>query len=168
MRSKRDAIILTVVIIAATLYTGYTILTPNSKTVGSSRLDSPYTVDGDVITFKGGYEVEIKSAEQGVKEVLGENVSVATIKLGFTNNGEETKSFAFALREAAYQDGVELERFYNSELMPADCNTTNDVRPGSSVEVILAYELRNGNEVEFEIGELFSDEDERYIINYSF
>lgn len=168
MRGKRDSIILAVVIIAATLYTGYTILTPNSRTVNSSGLDSPYPVDGDVITFKGGYEVEIKSAEQGVKEVLGENVSVATIKLDFTNNGEETKSFAFALREAAYQDGVELEKFYNSELMPADCNTTNDVRPGSSVEVILAYEMRNDNDVEFEIGELFSDEDKRYVINYSF
>lgn len=103
-----------------------------------------------------------------MKEALGEKVSVATIKLDFTNNGEETKSFAFALRDAAFQDGVELEKFYNSELMPIDCNTTNDVRPGSSVEVILAYELRNDNEVEFEMGELFSDEDERYIINYSF
>lgn len=136
-------------------------------TIKPETTQTPYTVTGDTVDFKEGYSITFKKAEHTKMDSLGETYDVVILTLDYTNNSTETDSYAFTLRDSAFQNGVELEEFYNHDLMPSDSNTTKDVRPGSTVEVILAYKLTDDSDMEFEIGYMYSDEQDRYIVNYS-
>lgn len=136
-------------------------------TIKTEPKQSPYTVTGDTVDFKEGYSITLKKAEHTKMDSLGETHDVLILTLDYTNNSTETDSYAFTLRDSAFQNGVELEEFYSHDLMPSDSNTTKDVRPGSTVEITLAYKLVDRSEIEFEIGYMYSDEQDRFIMNYT-
>ena len=70
------------------------------------------------------------------------------ITYSWTNNSEETTSPMGSMMEEAFQDGVQLDAAivdfeYNDGL--------TDVRPGTTIDVDVIYELPSDSTVEFEI-----------------
>lgn len=110
-------------------------------------------------TNLGEYKVEIKSSRLA-KDYEGKSVII--VKYGFTNNAEEATAFTYAFDDAAYQDGVGLNKAY----VLADSadydegNQTKEIKKGSTIDVEVAYELNDTEtNVEIEVKELFSFND---------
>ncbi|QEH69707.1 DUF5067 domain-containing protein [Cellulosilyticum sp. WCF-2] len=136
-------------------------------TIKPEPSQNPYTVTGNTVDFEEGYSITFRKAEHTKMDSLGKTYDVVILTLDYTNNSSETDSYAFTLRDSAFQNGVELEEFYNHDLMPSDSNTTKDVRPGSTVEITLAYKLTDRSNMEFEIGYMYSDEEDRFLKTYT-
>lgn len=80
------------------------------------------------------------------------------VDYSFTNNSEESKSFATACHAKAFQNGVELE----SAIVADDLGNgyMAEIKPGATTVVRLAYALTDQSEVTVEVEELFSFSDE--------
>ena len=100
------------------------------------------------------YEVSIDGAY--LTEDYEGNDAIA-IEFTWTNNSEETTSFAAAAMPTVFQDGVELEMAITTEVDTA--GYTKELKPGATTEVALAYELDGDSEVEVEVEELISLDD---------
>lgn len=103
----------------------------------------------------GKYHVEIKGAVRA-EDYQGQPAIVVTYR--WTNNSDETTSAMVALDGDAFQDGVGLETaiMMNSDVHDGNAYMT-EIRPGASLDVSLAYVLKNTTSVvEFELSELIS------------
>lgn len=82
------------------------------------------------------------------------------VDLTFTNNSDKARSFMFATRTKAFQDGVELESamFIGDDVYDA-ANSMKDIKPGKSIAVQEAYVLDGDADVEIEVTELISFDD---------
>lgn len=83
------------------------------------------------------YECVIKTAELGSKTY--DNKPTVVITYTFTNNSDEAAAFYTAFTDTVYQDGIECERSYNLD----ETNEDKNIKPGSSIDVKLAYVLND-------------------------
>ena len=115
--------------------------TTAAQTDEASNEDTTEPSDGAL----GSYAVEIKGAKL-CKDYEGNNAIMITYS--WTNNSDETTSPMGSMMEEAFQDGVQLDAAivdfeYNDGL--------TDVRPGTTIDVDVIYELPGDSTVEFEI-----------------
>ena len=115
--------------------------TTAAQTDEASTDDTAEPSDGTL----GSYAVEIKGAKL-CKDYEGNNAIMITYS--WTNNSDETTSPMGSMMEEAFQDGVQLDAAivdfeYNDGL--------TDVRPGTTIDVDVIYELPGDSTVEFEI-----------------
>lgn len=108
----------------------------------------------------GDYTVEIDSCRLA-KDFEGTDVVI--VKYIFTNvSSDSATSFAVAIDENVYQNGVGLTESYfleDSANYNAD-NQLKEIKKGASIEVEVAYELNDAQtEIEVEVSELFSFSD---------
>ncbi len=107
----------------------------------------------------GDYAVIIDSCRLA-KDYEGKDIVI--VKYSFTNNGDDPASFMFAFDETVYQDGIGLNECYvadDSANYSAD-NQTKDIKPGSTLDVEVAYELNDATtDIEVEVKELISFDD---------
>ena len=96
------------------------------------------------------YAVTIDGAEQ-TTDYSGDPALVVTYT--FTNNSDEATSMMVALRDEAYQDGVECDMAFVQDV---GGDSMSKVKPGSSAQVRKAYALTSSSPVEIEVTELFS------------
>ena len=95
----------------------------------------------------GAYVVEIVSCRKTTSLVS----SAVVIKYKFTNNSTIEKSFATAIKDSVYQDGVKLS---HDLLVQVENGKNNAIKPGATVVVEVAYSLENnGRTIEVEVKE---------------
>ena len=106
----------------------------------------------------GDYTVEIKSAT--ITQDYAGNPAVV-IAYSWTNHSNETTSPFFTVATSVFQDGVGLDSAIIMDDSVYDSSMrTADVRPGTTIEVQEAFELKNTNSpIEVEITEAFLWED---------
>ena len=132
-----------------------------SDIIGSDDGESTIVTDGVL----GDYTCVIKDAYQ-TTDYEGNDAVVVTFD--FTNNSTEAISFDVALYATVYQDGVELDYAYIGD-DEIDNSSYTDIKPGTTLEVCEAYELRNTtSDIEVEVEELFSLTDEKVCATFSF
>ncbi|RVU96750.1 DUF5067 domain-containing protein [Coriobacteriales bacterium OH1046] len=91
------------------------------------------------------------------KDYNGADVAIVTFT--WTNNSDDTTSFAMSVHPKVFQNGIECD----SAFMVDDADNdkyTSDVRPGTTVTVEMSYELQDLSDIEVEVTELFSFSDE--------
>lgn len=120
----------------------------NTQPAGDSQPADKAEVDTD-------YPITIDGAEV-VTDSLGDKAIVVTYT--WTNNSDKNASFDVALDAKAYQNGVELE--VNCFVDGAECLDVRDVRPGTTTTLKQAYKLADTSEVEVEVKELLSFNDD--------
>ena len=107
----------------------------------------------------GDYTVEIKSCRLA-KDYQGKDVVI--VNYGYTNNAENSKSFAGTFDDQVYQNGVGLNKAYmlaDSAKYSAD-NQMKEIKKGATLDVEVAYELNDSTtDIEVEVKELFSLDD---------
>ena len=127
----------------------------SSETVGAEGEKEAVSTSSDGAL--GDFQVQINDEFELAKDYEGNNCIVLTCK--FTNNSEDAEMFSVAIMDKAYQDGVEIEKVYvmeNEDAFPLD-DADKSVKPGSSINVKLAYALSNNTSpVDLEIQELLS------------
>lgn len=132
-----------------------------SDTIDAENGESTIVTDGVL----GDYTCVIKDAYQ-TTDYEGNDAVVVTFD--FTNNSTETISFDVALYAAVYQDGVELDYAYIGD-DEIDNSSYTDIKPGTTLEVCEAYELRNTtSDIEVEVEEFFSLTDEKVCATFNF
>ena len=106
----------------------------------------------------GDYTVEIKSAT--ITQDYAGNPAVV-IAYSWTNHSSETTSPFFTVATSVFQDGVGLDSAIIMDDSVYDSSMqTADVRPGTTIEVQEAFELKNTTSpIEVEITEAFLWED---------
>ena len=104
-------------------------------------------------------ETKYPTTIDGVR--LGEDYDgnpAAIITFTWTNNSDETTSFAASVYPQVFQNGVQCDTAF---VMDIDSDKyMSDVRPGGSVQVELAYELEDTSDIEVEVGEFLSFSDD--------
>lgn len=100
------------------------------------------------------YQVSIDSAQR-VTDYEGK--PALAVSYTWTNNSEDTTSFAVALYAQCFQNGVELQ---NAVVTGIDTNSyMSDVQPGGSTQVTQCYELSDESPVDVQVTELISFDD---------
>ena len=116
----------------------------------------------------GKYSVVIDSCRMA-KDFEGKDVVI--VKYIFTNVvDDDPTAFYIAFDDAAYQNGVELNTaIFLDESANYDAeNQTKAIKKGASLEVEVAYKLNdNTTEVEVEVEELFSFNDDKLVKKFS-
>lgn len=98
------------------------------------------------------YPVTIDGVRLGT-DYSGNDVVIVTFT--WTNNSDETTSFALSVMPKVFQGGIECENAFMVDDADSDKYMT-DVRPGTTITVEMAYELQDYSEIEVEVTELFS------------
>lgn len=107
------------------------------------------TVEGKL----GDYYIKIG---EGVvkKDKNGNNVLI--VDVSFTNNSDSEQSFMLSISDTAYQDGVQIEPLYYSNVYDSD-SQYKQILPGTTYNVKVAYKLSNTNsDVIVKMSELIS------------
>ena len=104
----------------------------------------------------GDYDIEIKSCRIA-KDYEGNDVVI--VKYGFTNNSDKATSFAVAMHDTVFQNGVELESAFVLD-EDADFESENymkDIKGGATIDVEKAFKLDDAtSDIEVEVKELIS------------
>ena len=129
---------------------------PSAKEpAGDSAETAPEAVSVPGVGDLGDYHVEVQGAVLA-EDYKGNPAIVVTYR--WTNNSEETRSAMVALNGSAFQDGIGLETAIigKSDVHDGSAYMT-EIRPGASLDVSLAYVLKNTSSVvEFELSEFVS------------
>jgi len=94
-----------------------------------------------------------------------EGKPAVVITYNWTNNSDDTTSFAVALNSKVFQNDIQCDIavIMDSNVYNAD-NYMKDIRPGASLDVQLAYVLQdNTNPIEVEVSELISFSDDKIL-----
>lgn len=111
----------------------------DSGSGGATAGNADYTVTLENTTFTVNYE----------------NAPVIVATYSFTNNSGEEKMFSLAVDDAAYQNGIELDSAYITDI--TDGGSTN-IQDGTTIEVTCAYLLQDTeNPVQIKVTELFGN-----------
>lgn len=98
------------------------------------------------------YTYEIKKYD--IKKIDG--ISCILIYSDFTNNSDNSASADDNMLLRAFQDGVELERVYDSSYSDETKNYEKNIKPGKTIEICEVYQLSNKkSDVELEITNAF-------------
>lgn len=109
----------------------------------------PYELSGGQQTVSGDtsrYKVDIKSARISY-DTDDDNAKALVVTYVFTNNSNNPEHFSSISDDAVYQNGVALDRAYCVYGVEDEYGDAYglDVRPGSSFEFELCYELSDDN-----------------------
>ena len=107
----------------------------------------------------GDYYIKIVSATTD-KDYEGKDVLIVTYE--WTNNGDEEQMFSTAFSAKAYQNGIECASAYFVDSVDAQKSLTN-IKPGASLEVQEAYALNDTSDVEIEVTEWISFNDDKVV-----
>ena len=106
-------------------------------------------------------ETKYPTTIDGVR--LGKDYSdedVAIVTYTWTNNSDDTTSFAFSVNSKVFQNGIECDpNFFVDEVDSSKYSA--DVRPGTTITVEMAYNIEDLSDIEVEVEELFSFSDEK-------
>lgn len=131
----------------------------DTESTADQGADTAQTTKSDD-TAIGDYSVEILESRLA-KDFEGKDVVI--IKYKFTNVADDNPtSFYIAFDDAAFQDGVGLNKAYVLEDSAnySEDNQSKEIKKGASIEVEVAYELNDTTtDVEVEVQELFSFEE---------
>ncbi len=112
--------------------------------------------DDSPVSNLGKYNVIIESCRLASDY---EGKPIIIVKYKFTNNNDDPACFSWTIEDAAFQDGVGLNKCYfvdDSANYSSD-NQTKEIKKGASLYVEVAYELNDTTtDVEIEVSELFS------------
>lgn len=103
-------------------------------------LESEIKLDGTSVDTSSKYSFTVEGAFVGVDEYS--EVPEVILVCEFANNSDETISFSSALEGQAFQDGRELSEAY---LYGTNSLTYEDVQPGKTVAVLLAWKLNSAD-----------------------
>lgn len=117
----------------------------NSESTDASKSEATKAENSN----KGGkeYSVSIDSAEV-VSDYEGSQALLVTYT--WTNKDTEAKSFMVDISSKAFQDGVQLETTFNTNLMDTS-EDTKDVKPDTTVTVHKMFKLAGTSKVEVEV-----------------
>lgn len=93
------------------------------------------------------------------KDYEGKDCAVVTYT--FTNNSDDTISFASVFYPKVFQNGIECDSAITLDGIEND-NYLTDIRPGATIDVDMAYELQDMSDIEIEVKELISWDDKIY------
>ncbi len=130
--------------------------TPKEQS-GDATLGSPFDVKDSTVVLNSVR----KSKDYDGKEAIVLNIT-------WTNNSNETTSYATSISEKVFQDGQELESAFMVDGVQSD-NYLKDVRPGTTLENIeVSYHTISTNELEIEFDEWISLESNPVLIKAPF
>ncbi len=114
----------------------------------------------------GEYGVKINDCKFG-KDYDGKKVIV--ISYDFTNNSDDSIAADFALSTKAFQNGIELESAYFLKDDWYDgSQDSKEIKPGTTItDCQEAFVLADNSDVEFEVAELISFNDETLTKTFS-
>lgn len=105
---------------------------------------------------KSDFEVKLKSSKI-TKDYEGKPALI--VKYTFTNNSDKTASWAYAIQDNAFQNGIGLNTAIITGSNDIDTQT-KQIMPGKSLDVQVAYSLDDtATPVEIQISELISLDD---------
>jgi hypothetical protein len=128
--------------------------------VSSSQSNNSNTTANNVTTTqssskKNDYDVKVVSSSLS-KDYAGNPLLV--VEYEYTNNTDKAKSFVFAVRDKAFQNGVECSNITVSDAIDAQ-QKLNDVKPGTPYLLKVGYSLQDTKSpVEIEVSNLFGTE----------
>lgn len=131
-----------------------------------SAQDSAVTISGGVMNGEGdlgNYHIKIVSATLA-KDYEGNSALVVTYE--WTNNSEEEQMFSTAFSAKAYQNGMECTSAFLVDGVDAEKSLTN-IKPGVTMEVQEAYELNDLSDVEIEVTEWISFDDDKVVKTFT-
>lgn len=122
------------------------------------------------IAFSGGEETEKETGDIGSYNVIVKDYFVAedyddekilVVTYTFTNNSETNASFDVAIYEQCFQNGVELNKNFFTDIDNYDdSNSTKSIKPGASIDVQQAYDLNDEeSDIDVEISEFLGFDD---------
>ena len=97
----------------------------------------------------GKYKVKFGTAEKVTSDYV--DADVLLVHYTFTNNSDETVSADLALMIDAYQDGIQVEQVFDVSL--TGDNAAKNLKPGSSLECSILFELTSTSDLEVEATE---------------
>lgn len=119
---------------------------------GSSNNDSGSGDAGAAAAGNSDYSVSLVDTSFTVNY---ENAPVILATYSFTNNSGEEKMFSLAVDDAAYQNGIELNSAYITDV--TEGGSTN-IQDGTTIEVTCGYLLLDTeNPIEIKVTELFGN-----------
>ena len=132
--------------------------TDTSANNDNQTVSIPETTES--INNLGDYYIEIQSCRLATDY---EKKPIVIVKYSFTNNSKEAVAFYVAVSTNVYQNGIGLNDCYfvNESADYSSDNKTKQIKPGSTIEVEVAYELNDTTtEIEVEVTKLFSFNDQ--------
>lgn len=120
---------------------------------------APSNEDGTL----GVYKVEFGTGEK-VQSTYG-NGDLLAVTYTFTNNSDEAVASDTAIMLTAYQDGVEIEQIFETELTGE--NASKSIKPGVSIECKALFKLTSTSEVEVEASEFLGMDGSKVIKTYT-
>lgn len=112
----------------------------------------------------GDHYVEIKDAVI-VDDKDGNPAIVITY--AWTNNSDETTRSDLAIREKAFQDGIQMDTAIIGDKSIYDpLSSTKEIRPGATIDVQNAYAMKSYSIVEFELEDVFGRLDDIITENF--
>ena len=154
--------------------------TANEDPIPSTPVETPITEDIPTVSKEPVETPNEDSTNEYIVEITGCTVTedyegnpALVVLMTWTNNSDETASYAWTLNADAYQDGVGLEFgiLLNSDYSDMSNAKMTEIKPGVSLEVAEVFSLRDtSTPVEIEISELISFDDtilESGIYNFS-
>ena len=135
----------------------------SSATASASSASGTMDTEGDV----GNYHVKLVSAVKSTADYQGKDTIIVTYE--WTNNSDSATSFAAAVNPKVFQNGVSLNIAVYTE-SPQGYDPTselNQVQPGATQDVTLAYTLTDSSDVTVEVDDLFGVGDSKVTHTYT-
>ena len=114
----------------------------------------------------GDYYIKILNAES---TETSDGAPGVRIYYEFTNNSDESTSFAFSIVERAIQDDQQTADTYASKKsVPEDRNSTRPIEPGTTITVASVFMCTMESPLEIELTEFLSPIDEKIVKTFTF
>lgn len=114
-------------------------------------------------TIGGKYKVEFGTAEKATSEY--EEGDLLMVTYTFTNNSEDTVAADTVLILKAFQDGIEVDQTFDSEL--TGDNASKSIKPGASLECKALFKLSSASDLEVEATEFCGLDDSMVTKTYT-
>ncbi len=111
----------------------------------------------------GKYNVTFEEAEKVTSEYESGDLLMVTYL--FTNNSQETVSADTALMLQGFQDGVEVDRIFDSSL--TGDNESKSIKPGASLDCKALFKLSSTNDLEVEATEFLGMDNSKVTKTYT-
>lgn len=112
----------------------------------------------------GDYYVSIDSVKMA-KDYQGKPAVIVTYT--WTNNSEETASFAWTFNTQVFQDGIECDTAILTQGIDST-SSIKDIKPGATLAVQCAYSVTDTSQITVEVSELFDFSDSPAMLTRTF
>lgn len=127
---------------------------PVTDEPGASAVQSGGENEGEGVV--GGCRIRIVSAEKG-EDYAGNPVVIVTYE--WSNNSEDSKTFATSFSAKVYQNGVECTSYTIVEGVDSSKQLA-EIKPGATLQVQEAYSISDESDITVEVGPWISFDDE--------